>query len=176
MKYITVFKRYAIIISKLRLARPLTARELVDAINNSPQISGEGQVGIRTVQRDIADLRDGLGLNIVDKPNNTYTIEPMKNFCNAHYNNMLGIIYEILKGFTDPKPEELVLNAAINQSKDVKLSLLTEDNKNIDIEKAVTLRAEIRTTLSSGLIESLSKCKGLITVDKPVWLKEQLSK
>lgn len=174
MKYITVFSRYAIIVSKLKSERPLTARELAIAVNKNSQISREGQIGIRTIQRDIADLRDGLGLNIVKKPNNTYTIESMNGYNSEHYNNMLETIYAILKGFSDTKPEEVVLNAAINQSKDVKLSLLTEDNQNINIEKAVTLRAEIRTTLNNKLVESLSKCKGLITVDRPAWLKEKL--
>ena len=97
----------------------------------------------------------------------------MKEYCPEHTKNFIEVIYEILKGFEKTEPEKLVLNTAINQSKDVKISLLTEENKCIDINKAVTLKAEIRTTLNNDLIESLAKCSSFIKVDKPDWLKTQ---
>ncbi len=174
MKNSMFLVRFALIVGKLKVGKPMTAKELADFVNEDRRISGERKVGIRTVQRDIRELRDALGINIVSKKNNTYTIEPMPEYCPEYIKNFIEVIYEILKGFEKTEPEKLVLNTAINQSKDVKISLLTEENKCIDIDKAVTLKAEIRTTLNNDLIESLSKCSNFIKVDKPTWLKEKL--
>ena len=167
MKNSMFLVRFALIVGKLKVGRPMTAKELVDYVNSDNRINGAGKVSVRTIQRDIAELRDGLGMN-------TYAIEPMKEYCREHIKNFIEVIYEILKGFEKTEPEKLVLNTAINQSKDVKISLLTEENKCIDIDKAVTLKAEIRTTLNNDLIESLAKCSSFIKVDKPDWLKEKL--
>lgn len=173
MKNSMFLVRFALIVGKLKVGRPMTAKELADYVNSDNRINGAGKVSVRTIQRDIAELRDGLGMNIVNKNNNTYAIEPMKEYCPEHIKNFIEVIYEILKGFEKTEPEKLVLNTAINQSKDVKISLLTEENKCIDINKAVTLKAEIQTTLNSDLINCLTKCKKVIKVDKPDWLKKQ---
>lgn len=173
MKNSMFLVRFALIVGKLKVGRPMTAKELVDFVNEDRRISGEREVGIRTIQRDIRELRDALGINIVSKKNNTYTIEPMPEYCPEYIKNFIEVFYEILKGFEKTEPEKLVLNTAINQSKDVKISLLTEENKCIDIDKVVTLKAEIHTTLNSDLIYCLTKCKKVIKVDKPDWLKKQ---
>lgn len=172
MKNSMFLVRFALIVGKLKVGRPLTAKELADYVNSDNRINGAGKVSVRTIQRDIAELRDGLGMNIVNKKNNTYAIEPMKEYCPEHIKNFIEVIYEILKGFEKTEPEKLVLNTAINQSKDVKISLLTEENKCIDIDKAVTLKAEISTTLNNDLIESLAKCSSFIKIDKPDWMKK----
>ncbi len=173
MKNSMFLVRFALIVGKLKVSRPMTAKELADYVNSDNRINGAGKVSVRTIQRDIAELRDGLGMNIVNKKNNTYAIESMKEYCPEHIKNIIEVFNEILKGFEKTEPEKLVLNTAINQSKDVKISLLTEENKCIDINKAVTLKAEIRTTLNNDLIESLAKCSSFIKVDKPDWLKKQ---
>ena len=175
MKNSMFLVRFALIIGKLKSGRPQTIKELTDYVNNDNRIFEAGKVAVRTIQRDIMELRDGLGINIVSKKNNTYTIEPMPEFCPEYIKYTLEVINEIFSSFQKTKPEKLVLNTAINQSKDVKISLLTEDNKNIDINKAVTLKAEIRTTLNDDLIKGLAKCSNFIKVDKPDWLKKQLA-
>ena len=175
MKNSMFLVRFALIVGKLKAGRPQTVKELTDFVNKDRRISDFGKVSVRTVQRDIVEIRDGLGINIVSKTNNTYTIEPMSEYCPEHIKNTLDVIKDIFSGFQKTKPEKLVLNTAINQSKDVKISLLTEDNKNIDIYKAVTLKAEIRTTLNDDLIKGLAKCSNFIKVDKPDWLKKQLA-
>ena len=134
MKKSMFLVRFALIVGKLKVGRPMTAKELADYVNSDNRINGAGKVSVRTIQRDIAELRDGLGMNIVNKNNNTYAIEPMKEYCPEHIKNLIDVIYEILKGFEKTEPEKLVLNTAINQSKDVKISLLTEENKCIDID------------------------------------------
>lgn len=175
MKNSMFLVRFALIIGKLKSGRPQTIKELTDYVNNDNRIFEAGKVAVRTIQRDIMELRDGLGINIVSKKNNTYTIEPMPEFCPEYIKYTLEVINEIFSGFQKTKPEKLILNMAINQSKDVKISVLTEDNKNIDINKAVTLKAEIRTTLNDDLIRGLAKCSNFIKVDKPDWLKEKLA-
>lgn len=176
MKNSMFLVRFALIIGKLKSGRPQTVKELTDFVNQDRRISGERKVSVRTIQRDIMEIRDALGINIVSKMNNTYIIEPMPEYCPEYVKSTLETFNEIFSGFQKTKPEKLVLNTAINQSKDVKISLLTEENKSIDINKAVTLKAEIHTTLNDDLIDSLAKCSSFIKVDKPDWLKEKLSR
>lgn len=175
MKNSMFLVRFNLIIGKLKIGRPMTVKELTDYVNQDRRISDYGKVSVRTIQRDIVEIRDALGINIVSKKNNAYTIEPMSEYYPEHVKNTLEIFNGIFSGFQKTEPEKLVLNTAINQSKDVRISLLTEDNKNIDINKAVTLKAEIHTTLNDDLIKCLARCNSFIKVDKPEWLKKQLS-
>ena len=67
MKNSMFLVRFALIVGKLKVGRPMTAKELADYVNSDNRINGAGKVSVRTIQRDIAELRDGLGMNIVNK-------------------------------------------------------------------------------------------------------------